>query len=231
MKRTIALLALAVLSLAALAACNTPQPLPEAPTPIPTLIPATLPPPDQGAAQAAIAGVVFPATPPSQAAGETIYKESCASCHGEDGMGKVENARDFTDADYMRAAIPVDFFQAVSGGRGTMPGFKDTLSDEQRWSAVYYLWSFSVKEDMLAQGKTVYDVNCMPCHGANGEGAIPQAVKFSPEFISKYPATQFYQSVSGGKGIMPAWQDRLSSDDRWASIEYSRSFAYEPLNK
>ncbi len=43
MKRTIILLALGILILAALAACNTPQPLPVAPTPIPTLIPATMP--------------------------------------------------------------------------------------------------------------------------------------------------------------------------------------------
>ena len=195
------------------------------------MIPATLPPPDQGAAQAAIAGVVFPAAPPSQAAGETIYKENCATCHGEDGKGKVEKARDFTDADYLRAAAPVDFFQTTTGGRNTMPGFKDKLSDEQRWSVVYYLWSFSVKADMLAQGKTVYDTNCVACHGPDGEGAIPQAAKFSPEFISKFPATQFYQSVSGGKGIMPAWQDRLSSEDRWAAVEHARAFAYVPLNK
>ena len=39
MKRTIILLALGILILAALAACNTPQPLPVAPTPIPTLAP------------------------------------------------------------------------------------------------------------------------------------------------------------------------------------------------
>jgi cytochrome c oxidase cbb3-type subunit 3 len=231
MKRTIALLALGALILVALAACNTPQPLPVAPTPIPTLIPATLPPPDQGAAEAVTAGVVFPSAPPSQAAGETIFKENCASCHGEDGTGKVDKARNFTDADYMRAAAPVDFFQTVSGGRDAMPGFKDKLSDEQRWSAVYYLWGFSVKQDMLAQGKTAYEANCVACHGPDGQGAIPQAAKFSPEFISKYPTTQFYQSVSGGKGIMPAWQDRLGSDERWAAIEYARSFAYEPLGK
>jgi cytochrome d ubiquinol oxidase subunit I len=44
-----------------------------------------------------------------------------------------------------------------------------------------------------------------------------------------HAATQFYQSVSGGKGIMPAWQDRLSADDRWAAVEYARAFAYQPL--
>jgi len=233
MKRTIALLALIVLVVVMLTGCNTPQPLPVAPTPIPTLPPATLPPPGAASttANAQTAGVVFPSAPPSQAAGEAIYQKNCASCHGDDGKGKVDKARDFTDVAYIRAAAPVDFFQTVSGGRGTMPPFRDTLSDDQRWNVVYYLWSFSVKADLLAQGKTIFDANCVPCHGANGQGAIPQAARFTPEFVSKYPTTQFYQSVSGGKGIMPAWQDRLSADDRWAAIEYARSFAYQPLGQ
>ena len=88
-----------------------------------------------------------------------------------------------------------------------------------------------MNSELLAKGKAPYEANCVACHGPDGKGAIPQAAKFSPELISKAPATQFYQSVSGGKGIMPAWQDRLSADDRWAAIEYARAFAYQPLNK
>ena len=229
MKRTIILLALGILILAALAACNTPQPLPVAPTPIPTLIPATMPAPGASADQPALAGVVFPTTPPSQAAGEAIYKANCAACHGEDGKGKVENSRDFTDVDYMRSASPASFYAAVSGGHKEMPDFEAALTEEETWNAVYYLWSFTVDQELLAQGKPVYDTNCVACHGPEGQGAIPQAAKFSPEYISKFPATQFYQSVSAGKGIMPAWQDRLSADERWAAIEYARAFAYEPM--
>jgi mono/diheme cytochrome c family protein len=228
MKRIIVLLALGILILAALAACNTPQPLPVAPTPIPTLAPATLPAPG-AAGGTPVSGVTFPSAPPSQAAGEAIFKANCASCHGEDGKGKVEKARDFTDVDYMRSASPVSFYQAVSGGHKEMPEFKGNLSDADIWNVVYYLWHFSVGSDMLAAGKPVYETNCVACHGPDGKGAIPQAAKFSPEFVSKYPATQFYQSVSGGKGIMPAWQDRLSSGDRWAAIEYARAFAYQPM--
>jgi mono/diheme cytochrome c family protein len=28
---------------------------------------------------------------------------------------------------------------------------------------------------------------------------------------------------------MPAWQDRLSPEERWAAIEYVRAFGYEPV--
>ena len=231
MKQIIILLALGVLILVALAACNTPQPLPEAPTPIPTLAPAPLPEPGAAAAKPVAPGVVLPSAPPSQAAGEAVYTAKCASCHGEDGKGKVDKSRDFTDLDYMRASAPVDFFATVSGGRDTMPGFKDDLSEEDRWNVVYYLWHFAVPQVELVKGKTVFEANCVACHGPDGKGVIPQAAKFSPEFVAKFPTTQFYQAVSGGKGIMPAWQDRLSSDERWAAIEYARAFGYEPSGK
>ena len=231
MKRTLAFLTLSVFILLVLAACNTPQPLPQAPTPIPTLAPATLPPPGSEAPASNAVGVTFPAAAPSTQAGQAIYQAQCASCHGVDGKGQVEKARDFSDVDYVRAAAPVEFYRTVTGGKDAMPAFKDTLSDEERWNVTFFLWSFSVKPAQLAKGKSVFEANCVACHGADGKGAIPQAAKFNTEFVAKAPATQFYQSVSAGKGIMPAWQDRLSAEDRWAAIEYARAFSYQPLSK
>ena len=134
-------------------------------------------------------------------------------------------ARDFTDADYMRAAAPVDFFATVSGGRDTMPGFKDTLSDEERWNAVYYLWHFSVADELLAQGKPVYETNCVACHGPEGQGAIPQAAKFSPEFISKFPHHAVLPIGVGGQGHHAGLAGSAELDERWAAIEYARAFA------
>jgi mono/diheme cytochrome c family protein len=214
-----------------LAACNTPQPLPIAPTAIPTLIPATLPPPATATPRPAVISVTFPAVAPSAQAGQAIYQAHCATCHGVDGQGTVEKARDFSDMDYLRGAVPADFYQVITDGEGQMPGFKDQLSDEERWNTTFYLWSFAVKTDQLALGKTVYDVNCVTCHGPDGQGTIPQSPRFSVEFIASYPANQFYHAVTAGKGIMPAWQDRLSVEDRWASVEYARAFVYQPLGE
>ncbi len=230
MKRTFALIVLSILVLTALAACQTPQPLPKAPTPIPLLAPATLPPAATPTPRAGFVGISFPTQPPAATDGRAIYDSKCASCHGPDGKGKVEKARNFTDEDYLRGATPVDFFQVITKGQDTMPPFKDALSDAERWNVTYYLWSFAVKPATLAKGKTVYDANCASCHGPDGKGVIPQARKLNdPEYISSFPATQFYQSVSGGKGIMPAWQDRLSAEDRWAAVEYAWAFGYQPL--
>jgi len=228
MKRLFPVIVLAAWIIYSLAACNTPQPLPTAPTPIPTLPPATLPAPGAATPRAALAGVSFlPANPPAAQAGQTIYQAKCANCHGADGKPAVEKARNFQDEDYLRGAVPVEFYQAITNGLQGMPGFKDQLNDEERWHVTFFLWSFSVKSDRLAKGKTVYDANCLACHGADGKGLIPQARRLTDvEYIASASATQFYQAVSGGKGIMPAWQDRLSPEDRWAAVEYARAFAY-----
>ncbi len=156
--KTKILLSLCVILLSlALAACSHPPPLPEPPpTPIPTLIPATEPPP--GAQNTPQPGVTLPTAPPDATAGLAVYQEQCAGCHGADGKGKVEGSRDFTDVDYMRGAAPVDFFAAVTNGKGDMPAFKDKLTDEQRWNATWALWSFAVPAAEIAQGKTVYRV-------------------------------------------------------------------------
>lgn len=213
-----------------LAACNTPAPLPDAPTPIPTLVPATMPPP--GAQNTPQPGVVLPNAAPVAAEGQAVYAAQCASCHGDTGKGVVEGARNFTDVDYMRGSAPVDFYAVVTNGAGDMPAFKDDLSDEERWNATYYLWSFAVPASQLAQGETVYtSAGCVSCHGPDGQGLIPQAAKFSPDFIAQHPAQQYYQSVSAGKGIMPAHQDRLSAEERWAAVEYVRAFGYQPASQ
>jgi mono/diheme cytochrome c family protein len=225
-----AILALAALLALLLAGCNSPQPLPVAPTPIPTLPPATPPPASEPTVRPEMVGISFPSEPPSASDGAAVYSSACASCHGADGKGIVEGARDFNDTDYLRAAAPSDFYASITNGKGKMPAFKDPLSDGDRWNVTYYLWHWSVPEATLAQGDQVYQANCVSCHGPDGSGAIPQAPKLTNvEFISSYPAAQFFKSVSGGKGIMPAWQDRLSDEERWAVVERARAFAYEPI--
>jgi len=225
------LLVPAVLLILLAAACTSPQPLPAAPTAIPTLISATMP-PVAATVPPAAQNVIFPAAAPSAQAGEAIYQAKCANCHGADGQGQVEKARDFSDVDYLRAAAPVDFFQTITGGKDQMPAFRSELSDEERWNVTFFLWSFAVKADELGRGKAVFETHCVACHAADGSAAIPQTPKLTNvEFIASHPATEFYQAVSGGKGIMPAWQDRLSPEERWAAVEYGRAFAYQPMGR
>lgn len=210
--------------------CAAPSNLPAGPTPIPTLIPATIP---SGALSAtpapAFAIQSYPARSPSAALGRPLYQANCAKCHGEDGNGVVPGARNFGDLDYMRGETPASFYAAITEGRGEMPAFRNTLTSDERWDVVFYVWRFSTSADTLAIGQRLYETNCVACHGAEGTGEVLGAADFTDlRFVDDQAPRDFYLIVTQGKGSMPAWQSRLSQDERWAVIDYLRAFSYDP---
>lgn len=89
-------------------------------------------------------------------AGEPIYAEKCARCHGDGGGGDGPIAAKllpppsaFDDAGHM-AAMGDDylFWRVSEGGDGApwnskMPAWKERLSEEERWQVVAYLRTLS----------------------------------------------------------------------------------------
>jgi mono/diheme cytochrome c family protein len=213
-----------------LGACAGPRSLPTGPTPIPTLIPATEPAsPLSAAVTPAFTIQSYPARPPAAALGQPLYQTYCAQCHGADGNGVVAGARNFGDVDYMRGESPGYFYTAVTEGRGQMPSFRTTLTSDQRWDVVFYVWRFSTSAETLALGKNLFETNCTACHGADGVGKVLGAADFTDlRVVDSRAPRDFYLTVTQGKGSMPAWQGRLSQNERWAVIDYLRAFSYDP---
>ena len=213
-----------------LASCASPRLLPEGPTPIPTLIPVTE---VAGAIEpTAIPSPVvlsYPARLPSAAEGQAIYSTYCAECHGADGVGVVPGARNFRDLDYMRAETPTDFYLAVTEGRGEMPGYTDTLNSDERWDVVFYVWRLSTTADTLVSGQRIYAQNCASCHGETGAGElIGSADLTNLRAMADLTSQNLFLTITQGRGSMPAWQSLLSQDERWAVIDYVRTFTYDP---
>lgn len=99
-----------------------------------------------------------------------------------------------------------------------------------------------VTSDFIARGKTVYDQNCAACHGQNGDGQGDAAAFLLPrprDFITanyrlrstptgKLPTdVDLFRSVSlGMTGTpMPPWRFHLSENDRWAVVEFIKTFS------
>ena len=219
----------AILLALVIAACASPRSLPEGPTPIPTLIPATEPANLPGVETTPSFTILsYPARPPSSTIGQLLYQTHCAICHGTDGEGVVPGARNFNDLDYMRGETPASFFRTVTEGRGEMPSFQNLLTSDERWDVVFYMWRFSTDTSTLALGKSLYDANCEACHGMDGVGKVLGAADFTDlRFVDDRAPRDFYLTLTQGKGSMPAWQGRLSQDERWAVIDYLRTFSYD----
>jgi DMSO reductase family type II enzyme heme b subunit len=97
--------------------------------------------------------------PEDLAAGETLYAEHCAQCHGERGDGEGVMAdllhprpRDFSRGIYKIRLTPQgelpsddDLFRIIAGGMpGTsMPAWRELLGDLQIWQLVAHIKSFS----------------------------------------------------------------------------------------
>jgi high-affinity iron transporter len=83
----------------------------------------------------------------------------------------------------------------------------------------------------IARGAEVYQANCASCHGVTGgaDGAAAKGLDPAPtalrdwQLLSDRSPLDFYRRVSLGVvgTAMPAFEDRLSADDRWAVALYA----------
>lgn len=89
----------------------------------------------------------LPASNPSLARGEKIYRSQCSLCHGIAGQGDGPTGAALTpppsklaDAVFFRDASPLDFYRRVTiGVAGTaMPAYEGSLSLDDRWAVALY---------------------------------------------------------------------------------------------
>jgi mono/diheme cytochrome c family protein len=79
------------------------------------------------------------------ARGKTIYEKNCQGCHGKTGIGVGGATPNLTDPKRMAALTDQHLFDAVTKGRpGTgMPAWGSVLNEQDRWSVVSYLRTFT----------------------------------------------------------------------------------------
>ena len=86
---------------------------------------------------------------PDKAATAGTYRTKCAMCHGPDGagsaVGKSMNIPDLRSSVVQNTADG-ELAQIISNGKGGMPGFKSSLSDDQIDALVTYVRSLHQKK-------------------------------------------------------------------------------------
>lgn len=85
----------------------------------------------------------------------------------------------------------------------------------------------------LENGKRLYGIYCTLCHGENGKGGGPVAVKFVPppdittSFFRQRSDGFIYATIRTGGPLMPAQGEALSAKERWDIVNYLRSLQQE----
>ncbi len=76
--------------------------------------------------------------------GKKLYLDNCAGCHGDNvqGMTGEEAGLEKSPPDLRKRLgnhTDGDFFWKIRHGRGEMPSFEDTLSDEEIWNIINFI--------------------------------------------------------------------------------------------
>ncbi|NBV24360.1 MAG: cytochrome c [Proteobacteria bacterium] len=85
---------------------------------------------------------------------------------------------------------------------------------------------------VLARGRERYNISCLPCHGAVGDGngitkkigAMPVVANLLDKNAIVIPDGQIFQIISNGKAPnMQGYASNIAIEDRWAIVAYVRS--------
>lgn len=126
-------------------------------------------------ARTGLVPAVLPPAPPSSARGRVLFQENCALCHGATGAGDGPDTKrlhlspaDFTSVEFMRRETPADFFTMITMGRRKrgMPDWS-SLSVQQRWDLIAYVWTLAQNDADRAEGAALWRERCAGCHAGD----------------------------------------------------------------
>ena len=93
-------------------------------------------------------------SPESIARATKWWKLDCAMCHGKDGDGKGETAKDmkltigdFTDPATLKDRTDGELFYIIKNGHQDMPPEGPRVKEEENWDLVNYVRSLAKKKD------------------------------------------------------------------------------------
>jgi mono/diheme cytochrome c family protein len=89
---------------------------------------------------------------------------------------------------------------------------------------------------VLVRGQQLYAQHCFACHGPQGMGdgpvvgggRFPFAPRTDAAAVAPLSDGYLYGIVRVGRGLMPAYGDRMTHLDRWALVHYLRHLGADP---
>lgn len=155
-------------------------------------------------------------------AGQKIFLNHCAACHGADAKGAV-GFPDLTDQDFLYGQSSDAIAQSIAKGRsGMMPPFGGILKEQQMHEVALYVRSLSHKskesagenQAAIAAGRDIFSVQCAVCHGVDAKGNLLMGAPNLTDTVWLYggdEATLVQTIQQGRSGKMPAHEGKLDA--------------------
>lgn len=169
---------------------------------------------------------------------ERLFADNCAACHGSVGQGRTGHGTGgaagagfpaLNDADWLWYPEPEDIADVIRAGINTdhpetyfaqMPAFgrDGMLSREEIDLLVPYVAGLhDGSADPDGEAAAIFADTCASCHGDGGTGGLGSgAPSLADEgwIYGGSPAAIRATLMNGREGVMPAWEDRLSTEER-----------------
>lgn len=157
-------------------------------------------------------------------AGQALYLQNCASCHGAEGEGA--DAPALNSKQFLTAAHDETLFGLiVSGIPGSeMPAWSQAhggpFTDEEIRQMVAFIRSWEPTAPELGQqrmrvdakrGAQIFAGTCAICHGPNGQGGTAPALN-DPAKLQQFDDVWYTETIARGRPAqgMPVWGTVLS---------------------
>lgn len=150
--------------------------------------------------------------------GQRLFANNCAVCHGSAATGGY-GFPNLTDNDWLYGGESHQILATITNGRvAAMPAWGASLGEQGIFQAAQYVMSLSgnATDDVaVAAGKTLFNTNCIACHGQDGKGNVLFGAPNLTDNIWLYGGSQaqIMQTLRNGRaGVMPAMKDTLGED-------------------
>jgi mono/diheme cytochrome c family protein len=118
-------------------------------------------------------------------------------------------------------------------------GFSRKMDEQSKqWQVTFFQDlppQVKLTPQVLSRGQERFNIYCAPCHGWDGGGAGPVAVRsveigeainptsMNDDLVRGRPAGHIYNTIVNGIRTMPPYGSQISVDDRWAIVAYVRA--------
>ena len=140
----------------------------------------------------------------------------------EDGLGEFYNSNP-NNANNMNMREPVAN-TVKRGEHGYLP--YRIHKDSAEYAGRVLTNPLDSTPEIVSEGKALYDVYCMSCHGQNGQGDGPVGKVFLgvPPYnlgrVKELPEGQIFHTITYGRGRMMPHGSQVAVDERWKITRY-----------
>lgn len=173
--------------------------------------------------------------------GQKLFLQNCAVCHGSNAKGAM-GYPNLTDGDWLYGGTPKDILHTLHNGRvGGMIAWKEQLGETGVAAVSEYVLSLSsaaqskanapLDQQMINQGKAIFETNCTVCHGKDAKGSTAVGAPNLTDDIWLYGGDRnaVQETVRKGRaGVMPAWQTTLGNERIMLLAAYVYSLSNTP---